>query len=327
VFITDDAEILPAYLRFVRGVIDSEDMPLNISREMLQDNPTVARIRKAVTNRVLSELKKCAEGEAEKFAKIWKAFGAVLKEGLYEDMERRDQLYEIVRFETSKGSMASLKDYASRMKPQQTAIYYLTAEDASKVKASPQLEGYLARDIEVLLLTDPVDSFWVRTSLGYEGKPFKSVTQGAADLEGIPLADGSSKPQSQNAGTATLIAAIKQTLGEAVKEVRASARLTDSAVCIVADAMGLDRALEKLLARQGGNAAARSAAILEINPDHPLIVALAEKVKAKGVTLEIEEAARLLLDEAYIMEGEALSDPKGFAQRLTSLMSRTLAAS
>jgi molecular chaperone HtpG len=219
----------------------------------------------------------------------------------------------------------SLKDYVSRMKPQQSAIYYLTAEDAGKVKASPQLEGYLARDIEVLLLTDPVDSFWVRTSLGYEGKPFKSVTQGAADLEGIPLADGSSKPKSQNAATATLIAAIKQTLGEAVKDVRVSSRLTDSAVCIVADAMGLDRALEKLLARQGASALKPSAAILEINPDHPLIAALAEKVKTKGVTPDIEDAARLLLDEAHIMEGEALSDPKGFAQRLSSLMSRTLA--
>jgi molecular chaperone HtpG len=325
VFITDDADLLPAYLRFVRGVIDSEDMPLNISREMLQDNPTVALIRKAVTNRVLAELKKCAEGEGEKFEKIWMAFGAVVKEGLYEDMERRDQLYDIVRFETSKGSMVSLKDYVSRMKPQQSAIYYLTAEDAGKVKASPQLEGYLARDIEVLLLTDPVDSFWVRTSLGYEGKPFKSVTQGAADLEGIPLADGSSKPKSQNAATATLIAAIKQTLGEAVKDVRVSSRLTDSAVCIVADAMGLDRALEKLLARQGASALKPSAAILEINPDHPLIAALAEKVKTKGVTPDIEDAARLLLDEAHIMEGEALSDPKGFAQRLSSLMSRTLA--
>ncbi|HYM98943.1 MAG TPA: molecular chaperone HtpG, partial [Aestuariivirgaceae bacterium] len=190
VFITDDADLLPAYLRFVRGVIDSEDMPLNISREMLQNNPTVAQIRKAVTNRVLAELKKCADSDRARFEKIWKAFGAVIKEGLYEDMERRDQLYEIARFATTKASHVSLKDYVGRLVPDQPAIYYLTAEDGDKAKVSPQLEGFTARGIEVLLLTDPVDSFWVRTALGYEGKPFKSVTQGSADLEAIHLADG-----------------------------------------------------------------------------------------------------------------------------------------
>jgi molecular chaperone HtpG len=325
VFITDDAELLPGYLRFVRGVIDSEDMPLNISREMLQDNPTVARIRKAVTNRVLTELKKCAESEPETYAKIWTSFGPVIKEGLYEDMERRDQIYEIARFDTTKGSMVSLKDYVSRLKPQQTAIYYLAAEDQGKVKSSPQLEGYAARDIEVLLLTDPVDSFWVRTSLGFEGKPFKSVTQGTADLDAVPLADGSKGLQSDNAKIATLIAAIKQTLGAEVKDVRTSERLTESAVCLVADSLGLDRTLEKLLSRQGASEVSPSAAILEINAAHPLIAALAERVKAKGVTGEFEEAARLLLDQARILEGESLSDAKAFAQRLTGLMSKALA--
>ncbi|HLF22114.1 MAG TPA: molecular chaperone HtpG, partial [Aestuariivirga sp.] len=164
VFIADDAELLPAYLRFVRGVIDSEDMPLNISREMLQNNPQVAAIRKAVTNKVLAELKKCAETDAATFAKIWDVFGPVIKEGLYEDMERRDQIYEIARFRTTKAPSATLKDYVAGLKENQTAIYYLTAEDADKAAASPQLEGYKARDIEVLLLTDAVDSFWVRTA-------------------------------------------------------------------------------------------------------------------------------------------------------------------
>jgi len=325
VFITDDAELLPAYLRFVRGVIDSEDMPLNISREMLQDNPTVGRIRKAVTNRVLTELKKCAESDAEKYEKIWKSFGPVIKEGLYEDMERRDQIYEIARFDTTKGNMVSLKDYVGRLKPQQTAIYYLSVEDQGKVRSSPQLEGYAARDIEVLLLTDPVDSFWVRTSLGFDGKPFKSVTQGAADLDALPLAGGSKRSEPDNAKIATLIAAMKQTLGTEVKDVRVSERLTESAVCLVADTMGLDRTLEKLLSRQGASGIMPSAAILEINAAHPLIVALAERVKAKGVTSELEEAARLLLDEARILEGETLSDAKAFANRLTALMSKALA--
>jgi molecular chaperone HtpG len=300
-------------------------MPLNISREMLQDNPTVARIRKAVTKRVLMELKKCAENEAEKYEKIWKSFGPVIKEGLYEDMERRDQIYEIAKFETTKGSMVSLKDYVGRLKPQQTAIYYLTAEDQGKVRSSPQLEGYAARDIEVLLLTDPVDSFWVRTSLGFEGKPLKSVTQGAADLEAIPLADGSKAPATDNAKIATLIAALKQTLGSDVKDVRVSERLTESAVCLIADNMGLDRTLEKLLARQGAGGVTQSAAILEINAAHALILALAESISGKGVTAEFEDTARLLLDEARILEGEAPRDARAFANRLTALMSKALA--
>ena len=324
VFITDDAELLPAYLRFVRGVIDSEDMPLNISREMLQNNPQVAQIRKAVTNKVLAELKKCAESEPEKYGKIWTSFGPVIKEGLYEDMERRDQIYEIARFETTKGSMVSLKDYVSRLKPQQTAIYYLTAEDQGKVRSSPQLEGYAARDIEVLLLTDPVDSFWVRTSLGFDGKPLTSVTQGAADLAAIPLADGR-KPETDNAMIATLVAAMKQTLGTDVKDVRVSERLTESAVCLIADSMGLDRTLEKLLARQGASGVTQSMAILEINPAHPLILALAEGIRSKGVTAEFEDSARLLFDQARILEGEAPSDARAFANRLMALMNKTLA--
>ena len=324
VFITDDADLLPAYLRFVRGVIDSEDMPLNISREMLQDNPTVAQIRKAVTNRVLAELKKCAETNAADFERIWKAFGPVLKEGLYEDMERRDQLYEIARFETTKGSNVSLKDYVGRLVPKQTVIYYLAAEAADKAKVSPQLEGFKARGIEVLLLSDAVDSFWVRTALGYEGKQFKSVTQGSADLDDIPLAGDHIGPEPDSAAIATLIAAMKQTLGGAVKDVRKSVRLTDSAVCIVADSMALDRALEKLLSRQGGSVTKASAAILEINPSHPVIVSLAEKVRTGGVTAEFEDAARLLLDEAHILEGEPVEDPAGFAKRLTALMAKAM---
>jgi molecular chaperone HtpG len=320
VFITDEAELLPAYLRFVRGVIDSEDMPLNISREMLQDNPTVAVIRKAVTNRVLAELKKCAESDAANFAKIWKAFGAVIKEGLYEDMERRDQLFEIARFRTTKGEEVSLKEYAGRLVDNQTAIYYLTAEDARKAQASPQIEGFTARGIEVLLLTDPVDSFWVRTALGFEGKPFKSVTQGAADLDLIPLKEAAPSAEKDDAAVGTLMAVIKQTLGDAVKEVRKSARLTDSPVCLVADAAGLDRTLERLLSRQGDTNIKVSAPVLEINADHPLITALAARAKTAGASSELEEAARLLLDQAHILEGEPVADPAAFAKRLSAVM-------
>jgi molecular chaperone HtpG len=325
VFITDDADILPAYLRFVRGVIDSEDMPLNISREMLQNNPTVTQIRKAVTNRVLGELKKCADGQPETFNKVWDAFGAVIKEGLYEDMERRDQIYEIARFLTTRGEHVSLKDYVERLVANQTAIYYLTAEDAAKAKASPQLEGFAARGIEVLLLTDPVDTFWVRTALGFEGKPFKSITQGSADLDLIPLPESPALEETDDKSIAVLVAAMKQTLGEAVKEVRKSTRLTDSPVCLIADALGLDRTLERLLTRQGQPKAKAGAPILEINPHHAIIRSLAQRVTTGGVTGDVEDAVRLLLDEAFILEGEVLSDPAGFARRLSDLMQRTLA--
>ncbi|RMF03741.1 MAG: molecular chaperone HtpG, partial [Alphaproteobacteria bacterium] len=179
VFITDEADLLPPWLRFVRGVIDSQDMPLNISREMLQNNPIVASIRKAVTKRVLSELAKCAEKDKAKFEQIWENFGPVLKEGLYEDPERRDTLFEIARFRTTAGEgWRSLADYVADMRPNQTEIYYLTGDNPEQLRNSPQLEGFAARGIEVLLLGDPVDSFWVTTAVGFEGKPFRSITQG-----------------------------------------------------------------------------------------------------------------------------------------------------
>jgi molecular chaperone HtpG len=320
VYIADDVELLPAYLRFVRGVIDSEDMPLNISREMLQNNPQVAAIRKAVTNKVLAELKKTAESDEPTFAKIWDVFGPVLKEGLYEDMERRDQLYDIVRFQSTTRDTVSLKDYVAGLKENQTAIYYLTAGDAAKAKASPQLEGYKARGIEVLLLTDPVDSFWVRTALGYEGKPFKSVTQGAADLDLIERSDEPKADAADDAATIVLSAALKQALGEKVKEVRASKRLTESAVCIVNDS-AMDRTLEKLLSRQKDSGISLSAPILEINPAHALIKALAAQVKTKGAS-SVEDAAELLLDQAFIIEGEQVPDPAAFARRMADVMAK-----
>jgi molecular chaperone HtpG len=320
VYITDEADMLPSWLRFVRGVIDSEDMPLNISREMLQDNPTVHAIRKAVTKRVISELKKCADKKPDVFDKIWTAFGPVIKEGLYEDMERRDDLYGICRFRStaSDGKQSvTLADYAGRMKDNQTAIYYLTAEDVAKAETSPQLEGYKARGVEVLLLTDPIDAFWVRTSLGYDGKPLKSVTQGAADLELIPLEDGKTddKP-ADDATTVKLLESLKAALGDKVQDVKKSTRLTSSPVCIVAGEHGFDRTLEKYLARQQGQTAI-SAPVLEVNASHPLIEQLAKR-QAKGE--DIAEAAQLLLDQAIIVEGEAPDDVAGFAERLSKLM-------
>jgi molecular chaperone HtpG len=325
VLITDDAEILPPYLRFVRGIIDSEDMPLNISREMLQDNPTVHAITKAVTNRTLSELKKLSENDTEAFAKVWQAFGAVIKEGLYEDMARRDQLFKIARFRTTRsdGETVSLKDYVANMAENQTAIYYLTGDDDAKAAASPQLEGFKARNLEVLLLTDPVDSFWVRTALGFDGKPFKSVTQGSADLDDIQLADkDGDKRQEDGAATGTLVALIKQSLGDKVADVRTSSRLTDSPVCLVANDQNLDRSIEKLLSKQAGTGVTVSAPVLEINPRHELISSLAGKAKSSGACPDMEDAAQLLLDQAHILDGEPVADPSAFATRLTRVMSK-----
>jgi molecular chaperone HtpG len=329
VFITDDADLLPAYLRFVRGVIDSEDMPLNISREMLQNNPIVAAIRKAVTNRVLDELKKTADKDAETYATIWNAFGAVIKEGIYEDFERRDDLLSLLRFRTTSSGEAlrGLEDYVEAMKENQTAIFYVTAESMDKALASPQLEGFRAKGVEVLLLTDPVDNFWITSVIGFDGKPFKSATQGAADLDAIAGDAQETKEEEADASEiGTLIAVMKQTLGDAVSDVRKSARLRESAVCLVAEAGGLDRNLEKLLAQHRPGDVQRKAPVLEINPTHAMIKALARHAKTDGANPFMEDAARLLLDQAYVLEGEVVADPAAFAQRLSRVLSRGLTA-
>jgi molecular chaperone HtpG len=320
VFIADDAGLLPPYLRFVRGVIDSSDMPLNISREMLQNNPDVAAIRKAVTNRVLQELKKLGENDAPAFTKVWETFGPVIKEGLYEDWERRDTLFEVARFKSTTRDAITLKEYISGLKENQTAIYYLTGEDAAKAAASPQLEGYKSRNIEVLLLTDPVDSFWVRTAMGFEGKPFKSVAQGSADLDAIKPAEEKKDEVQDTPETAGLVAAFKKALGVRVSDVRASKRLTDSACCIVNDGQ-MDRTLEKLLSRQKDSGVFISAPVLEINPSHGLIKALGAALKSKGAGA-VEDAAHLLLDQATMLEGEVVQDPSAFAKRLDAMMAR-----
>jgi molecular chaperone HtpG len=318
VFIADDAELLPAYLRFVRGVVDSSDMPLNLSREMLQNNPDVAAVRKALTNRVLSELKKLSEKDKDGFSKIWNLFAPVIKEGLYEDFERREQIFEFARFKSTKAEAVTLRDYVTGLKENQTAIYYITAEDAAKAAASPQLEGYRMRDIEVLLLTDPVDSFWIRTAMGFEGKPFVSVNQGASDLDKIKPATAKDEKKPDDPALTKLIAALKVALGEKVKDVRVSDRLTESAVCVVNDSQ-LDRALERMLSRQKDSGVTVSAPVLEINGNHGMIKALAAKADAGA---DLGDAAHLLLDQAFILEGEAVSDPSSFGRRLSALMAQ-----
>src|SRR5215207_1004096 len=323
VFITDEAEILPRYLRFVRGLVDSADLPLNVSREMIQESPLLAAIKKGVTSRVLSDLEKLAQNDPEAYAKVWETFGPVLKEGLYEDFERRGTLLGLARFKTtaSGGGWRSLKDYLGALRGNQTAIYYVTGSDLARLETSPQLEGFRARGVEVLLLPDPVDSFWVTAGVDYEGKPFKSVTQGAADLALIPLVEAKAESSAQTSEAVTrFIAAVKATLGEQVSDVRASDRLTESAVCLVAPESGLDRQLERILARAGQLGSAAAKPVLELNPQHELIVALANL--GEDAQALREDAAHLLLDEAKILDGELPADARAFSQRLARVIQR-----
>jgi molecular chaperone HtpG len=327
VFVTDEGtDLLPSYLRFLRGVVDSEDLPLNVSREMLQSNPMAAKIRQQLTRRVLSELSRKASDAAEDYGKFWDNFGAVLKEGLYEDQEQREALLALARFRSStRDGLVSLDDYLAAMKEGQQAIYTITGDSLDIVKRSPQLEGFRARGVEVLLLTDPIDEFWVPAIGSYKDKPFKSATRGGADLDKIaPLASAAEEKAAPPAKLASLVAIFKLALGEAVKDVRGSERLTDSAVCLVADEGDMDMHLERLLKqhRQLDSGAKR---ILELNPRHKLIERLAASVGEAGASDRLAEYAWLLLDQARIVEGESLPDPPAFARRLASLLERGLA--
>ncbi len=325
VYITDDAGLLPSYLRFMRGVVDSEDLPLNISREMLQNNPQVALMRKALTGRVVTELENLAAKEPESFGKIWEAFGAVVKEGLYEDHERRTELLALARFTTTTGTLRSLKQYVGDLKPNQTEIYYLAGESLERLKQNPKLEAARARGIEVLLLADPVDSFWTALPLDFEGKPLKSLSQGEVDFGLVPLPDQDAgkerEPKSDAVDDAAVIAAVKTALGERVSDVRASQRLTDSAACLVAGGQGPDRELERLLARQSRGAGTKP--ILELNMRHPVVRALAGARKEARED-DVGDLAALLLDQAQILDGEVPGDPAAFAARLNRLVVRGL---
>ena len=326
VFITDEAtDLLPAYLRFLRGIVDSEDLPLNISREMLQSNPMVARIRQQLTRRVLSELAKKAADAADEYAKFWDNFGAVLKEGLYEDRDHRDELLGLARFRsTARDELVSLDDYIAAMKPGQDAIYTIHGDNLDVIKKSPQLEGFRARGIEVLLLTDPIDEFWVPTIGRHKEKPFKSATRGGVDLDKIPLSEAPEEKRPEPPEKlASLIAIFKLALGNSVKDVRSSERLTDSAVCLVADEGDMDMHLERLL-KQHRQLDSASRRILEVNPRHTLIERLAASVGEPGASDQLSEFAWLLLDQARIVEGEPLPDPPAFARRLATLLERGL---
>jgi molecular chaperone HtpG len=323
VYITDDADLLPSYLRFIRGVVDSEDLPLNISREMLQNNPVVAQMRKALTGRVLSELEDLAEKNAETFGKLWDAFGAVVKEGLYEDYERRDALLALARFTTTAGDARTLKQYVADLKPNQTEIYYLAGDSAERLKSNPKLEAARARGIEVLLLTDPIDAFWTAMSIDFDGKPLKSLSKGEIDFGLVPLLDSSAEaaPKTDASDEASVIAAVKAALGERVSDVRPSQRLADSPACLVAGQHGPDLEVERLLARQ--NRAVGIKPILELNMRHAIVGAVANAQK-DGREADVNDLSALLLEQAQILDGTVPDDPAAFAARLNRLVMRGL---
>jgi len=266
-----------------------------------------------------------AENEAEKFAKVWEHFGSVIKEGLYEDPERRDALFKIARFASTKHPAGdrTLADYVKDLRENQTAIFYLTGDDAKRLAASPQLEGFRARGVEVLLLADPVDAFWVSTAAGFDGKPFKSISQGDADIKAIPLVEGQTPPAEATAEVATLIAYIKQTLEGEIADARASDRLTDSVACLVAPEFGPDRQLERMLAAHG-RVGDRVKPVLEVNATHPLTAALARRFKDNADKALVDDAAWLILDEARLVDGETLKDAPAFAARLRRVMEKAL---
>ncbi len=328
VFITDDCEgLLPSYLRFLHGVVDSPDLPLNISREVFQHDPRLTKIMSGLTKRVLGELKKKAEKAPEEYIAFWDNFGAVLKEGIYEDQPNRERILEIARFKsTASDGQRSLADYVADMKDGQESIYYITGDDTGQLAASPQLEGFRSKGIEVLLLSDPIDEFWLPAVGSHQDKPFKSVTRGTADLDKVTDKDKGDKDKPRKtAGMDELVAALKIALGDAVKDVQVSERLTESPVCLVSGEGEMDIHLERML-KQHKQLGTSTPRILEINPDHDLIVGLANSVKDGGGTGDaLKDTAFMLLDQARIVEGEAPSDPAAFARRLSAMMERGLA--
>ena len=315
VFITDNCpELIPPYLRFLRGIIDSEDLPLNISREMLQNNPVVTKIRSSLVKRTISDLKKKIDKDRESYEKFWENFGPVLKEGIYEDFERKDSILEISLFKNSKSKkLITLNEYIESMGKKQKDIYFMTGDSYENIINNPSLEGYKSRDINVLILDDPVDSFWTSSTPSYQEKSFKSVTRGMDDLNKI---DGEKKDDKNEKSVEPLINLLKEKLKEKVKDVRVSSRLTDSPVCLVSDEGAMDPQLEKILQQHNQLNQGLSLKVMEINPQHKLIKKLAKMSKDKASISEVENISILLYEQSKILDGEKPSDPVEFSKKL-----------
>lgn len=333
VFITDEnVDLIPHYLRFLRGIIDSEDLPLNISRETLQDNPMLAQIRESITKRVLTELKRKAEKDPEAYAAFWTNFGSVLKEGLCEGIHNKEPLLEVCRFHSTHDDgtkLTGLDDYISRMKDGQESIYYITGDRVEALLNSPQLEGFRKNGIEVLLLNDHVDDFWVTVATTYKGKSLKSVLNAGSELEGLAKdakpAEEQEKTAEQEADAALVVSAFKELFGEQAQDVRTTAKLTESPICLAVEEGMMSMRMERFLVEHKQLPGA-SARIVEINPEHPIILGLANALKNGKKPQDIADTAWLLFDQARIVEGEELSDPAAFTRRVNALIAQNFKA-
>jgi molecular chaperone HtpG len=320
----DAEQLLPAYLRFVKGVVDSADLPLNVSREILQESRDVKAIREGVTKRVLSMLEEIASSSAEateeadkqKYATFWNEFGQVLKEGIGEDFSNRERIAKLVRFASthndSDAQNVSLADYVARMKPEQTKIYYVTADSWQAAKNSPHLEVFRKKGVEVLLLTDRVDEWMLSFLNEFDGKPLASVARGDLDLGAL---DDEEKQQQEKVGEEMkpLVEKMKEALEGKAKDVRLTFRLTDSPSCLVADEGDMSGYLQRML-KAAGQKAPQAEPILEVNPEHPLVKAL------NADSANFVDWCHLLFDQALLAEGGALEDPASFVKRTNALL-------
>ena len=326
VFITDNCpELIPPYLRFLRGVIDSEDLPLNISREMLQNNPVVKKIRNALVKRTINDLKKKLAADRASFEQFWVNFGPVIKEGIYEDFEKKDNLLEIALFKNSNSTkLITLDEYFETMDKKQKDIYFITGDSYDNIINNPSLEGYKSRGINVLILDDPVDSFWTSSTPSFKEKNIKSITKGIDDLDNLGKKKKDEKEKKEDKSIEPLIVLLKEKLKDKVKDVRTSSRLTESPVCLVADESSMDPQLEKILQQHNQLQQGISLKILELNPDHKLIKKLAKMSKDKSSIGDIENIAILLYEQSMILDGEKPSDPVNFSKKLIDTISASI---
>jgi len=319
VFIMDAAEqLLPTYLRFVRGVVDSDDLPLNVSRELLQQNRNLEKLKSACTRRVLDLLDKMAKDEADKFATFWNQFGNVLKEGLAEDFANKERIAKLLRFASTKSEGAaqtvSLDDYVGRMIANQDSIYFLTADGYAAAKGSPQLEALKANNVEVLLMYDRIDDWMIGYLSEYAGKKLRNIAKGDLELDKLGGASAEQRQETEKAAEG-VVKKLKDLLGERVRDVRVSARLTDSPACIVLDEHDMGLAMQRLL-KQAGQEVPPSKPFLEINPAHALL----KRMESESDSKRAEDIALLLLDQAQLLEGVALEDPAAYVRRVNALI-------
>jgi molecular chaperone HtpG len=330
VFISEELDLVPSNMRFLRGLVDSDDLPLNISRENLQHSAVLDKIRKAVVSKVLSELNKMSKKDEEGYLKFWENFGAVLKEGLCESSEFREKTLDICRFYSSKSpdKLINLAEYLGRTKPGQENIFFLTGESVEKIKSSPQLEIFLEKDVEVLFLTDAVDEFWVTVALPYKEKEFCSINRHDVDISEMgkepkeKTEEGEEKEEIKDVTSSAfegLTKFMKEILGDKIKEVRVSKKLTNSPVCLAVDAGSMDIRLERFLLEQK-QIQAGSAKIFEINPENKIIKDLNNDFTDESKRQQVLDRIQTLFDVACIIEDEPIKDAKDFSRRIQSLM-------